>query len=50
MTETSLHAAVRALDRDPHTYGQRPCETCRAVSRALGMPFGCVRVALGAPR
>jgi hypothetical protein len=33
------------LDRDNHSFGDRPCATCQAVTAFRGKPFGCVRVA-----
>ncbi len=28
---------------DPHQWGDRPCNTCNAISRLLQLPFGCDR-------
>lgn len=40
---------ARLLHGDPHQWGKRPCQTCRAVSSILGYPFGCSRLAQKAP-
>ena len=29
------------IQKDPHQWGTRPCETCRAVSKLIGRSFGC---------
>lgn len=36
-----LLEALRALEQDPHNWSTRGCSTCRAVTTALGQPFGC---------
>ena len=28
---------------DPHQWSNRPCQTCRAITAAMGKPFGCYR-------
>ena len=40
-----LVEALDALYKDHHRWSVRPCETCAAVSKALGVPFGCDRMA-----
>lgn len=37
----ALRQAVLALSIDMHEVSGRPCETCRALSKVLGEPFGC---------
>lgn len=39
--DRALREAVRVLNVDWHNRSERPCGTCRAVSAALGEPFGC---------
>ena len=36
-----LQEAVKNHRLDGHVYGRRPCATCKAVTKALGEPFGC---------
>ena len=38
-----IDAVVNAIQNDGHIYGNRPCETCRAVSGIMGRPFGCYK-------
>ena len=38
-----MEAAMDLIQRDPHQWGTRPCQTCRAVTALLGKPFGCIR-------
>jgi len=40
----TLAEAVRNLGRDMHQESSRHCNTCAAVSRALGELFGCDRL------
>lgn len=40
-----LEAVTDVLDRDPHCWSYRPCDTCRLVSTIIGKPFGCIRKA-----
>jgi hypothetical protein len=35
-------ACLYLLANDQHTFGKRPCQTCRAISTMLGKPFGCL--------
>ncbi|MGD2065597.1 MAG: hypothetical protein PVI43_00320 [Candidatus Bathyarchaeota archaeon] len=37
----SLIEAIKVLSVDMHTVSTRPCSTCKAMSEALGEPFGC---------
>lgn len=30
------------LQKDPHSWSQRPCSTCSAISTITGQDFGCV--------
>lgn len=36
-----LNEALRALELDSHNWSPRGCTTCRAITTALGRPFGC---------
>ena len=36
------NAVAGVLERDPHMYGTRPCQTCKVVSGLIGRDFGCV--------
>lgn len=36
-------SVLRLIDRDDHTWQDRPCPTCRTVTAFLGKPFGCNR-------
>ena len=36
-----LDEALAALEVDNHNWSERPCSTCRAITTALGRPFGC---------
>ncbi len=38
MAETAL----QMIEKDPHQYSSRPCETCRVISSLIGRPFGCM--------
>jgi len=37
-------AAFNLIESDPHTFGDRPCATCKAVSVLLKRPFGCMKL------
>jgi hypothetical protein len=34
-------SVASVIERDPHHWKPRPCQTCRAISTLLGRPFGC---------
>jgi hypothetical protein len=34
-------SVASVIERDPHQYSSRPCQTCRVVSGLLGRSFGC---------
>lgn len=34
---------ARTMETDPHQFGKRPCQTCRAISGLVGRAFGCER-------
>jgi hypothetical protein len=40
-----MRAALAMLQKDPHSWSTRPCQTCQAVSAIAGEPFGCSLVA-----
>ena len=37
-----MEAVLSLIQRDPHQWSARPCQTCQAVSTLAGRPFGCV--------
>lgn len=37
-----LVKALRHLERDPHNWSTRPCETCQRITDVLGVKFGCL--------
>ncbi len=42
--EDILPAAVLDLIQgDPHQWSNRPCPTCRPITKMIGRPFGCYR-------
>ncbi len=41
----AMEAAMNLLYMDSHNWSTRPCATCREVSKALNISFGCVRKA-----
>lgn len=43
-----MDAALRLLERDPHSFSPRPCSTCESVSAISGRPWGCVAKAVRA--
>lgn len=36
-----MDAALRLLQNDLHSWGARPCQTCRSVGAIVDRPFGC---------
>jgi len=38
-----LDPILDLLQRDPHQWSSRPCQTCRTITSLLGKPFGCYR-------
>lgn len=40
-----MSAALDALQADPHSWSEQPCQTCRTVSAIVGRSFGCYRYA-----
>ena len=36
-----LDSVLKLIEKDPHSWSNRPCQTCRTVSSILGKPFGC---------
>lgn len=40
-----LAAALDMLYADNHSWSERPCATCRAITGLLGKTFGCYRYA-----
>jgi hypothetical protein len=42
---TLVDAALRLIEGDGHTFGSRPCVTCRTVSSLVGRSFGCIAYA-----
>lgn len=38
-------SVASVIEKDPHQWSSRPCQTCRVVSGLLGRPFGCERKA-----
>ncbi len=36
-----LDPVLRLIQGDPHSWSERPCETCRAVGAMVGRAFGC---------
>lgn len=38
---TIAEAVARVFEVDPHSFSQRPCSTCMAITTLLGRPFGC---------
>lgn len=38
-------AVARVFERDPHSWSNRGCQTCKAVSAILDRDFGCVAYA-----
>lgn len=38
-----LSAALDMIYTDSHSWSERPCGTCRAITGLLGKPFGCYR-------
>jgi len=41
-----MEPALRLLQGDPHSWSERPCDTCRTISSIVGKPFGCYVYAL----
>lgn len=39
--DEKLKHALGLLEMDPHQFSSRPCDTCKAVSAAVGHSFGC---------
>lgn len=47
--ETMIRAAANVvigpvlelIQRDNHSWSERPCGTCRTITTMLGQPFGC---------
>ncbi len=37
-------AALDLIEKDPHQYSKRPCDTCRTISNLIGRPFGCEKI------
>jgi len=38
-----LDAVVETIGVDGHTWSDRPCQTCLAVTSMIGRPFGCYK-------
>lgn len=36
-----MDAVLRILQEDPHSWSDRPCESCRTISSIVNKPFGC---------
>ncbi len=51
--EDTIRAAVNVLmkpildilQEDPHSWSDRPCDSCRTISAIIGRPFGCYEFA-----
>jgi hypothetical protein len=39
-------SVASVIEKDPHQWSSRPCQTCRIISGLLCRPFGCERKAL----
>lgn len=42
-----LNTVIDLIEGDPHQFGTRPCQTCRAISSIIDEPFGCIKKAKG---
>ena len=38
---TELDLILDLLNKDPHQFGARPCQTCKTISAIANRPFGC---------
>lgn len=38
---TIIDVVLDLLQRDPHAWSERPCETCRTIGSLAGREFGC---------
>ena len=36
-----IDPVLNLLQEDAHSWSDRPCGTCRAISSIVGKPFGC---------
>lgn len=36
-----MDAVLGALQADPHSWSERPCQTCKAITGIVGRPFCC---------
>jgi hypothetical protein len=41
LIDTELLTALTQLSLDMHTVSNRPCDTCKKITEAVGFPFGC---------
>jgi predicted RNA-binding Zn-ribbon protein involved in translation (DUF1610 family) len=45
LSRVLLHTGLDLIGDDGHSFGARPCQTCRAVSALAGRLFGCTAYA-----
>ena len=38
-----IDAVIDMIQVDSHTWSNRPCQTCLAISGIIGRPFGCYK-------
>lgn len=36
-----MEAVLNLIQKDPHQWSDRPCETCRTITHIIGNEFGC---------
>jgi len=44
LVNIQMETVLNLIEADPHSWSNRPCQTCTAISAMIGRPFGCVRV------
>jgi len=37
-----VSAILNIIQRDPHQWSTRPCQSCRTISSLINRPFGCI--------
>ena len=35
--------ALELIEADPHEWSRDKCQTCKAVSKIIDLPFGCIK-------
>lgn len=37
-----VDVVLELIEKDPHQFSSRPCQTCQTVSNMIGKPWGCI--------